>query len=311
MEVFRLLRHALSTGVGCALLSACAGSLPLGGAPNGTASNDLRPLSGNKTFYYTGEEQLFTVPRGVTRMTVVARGAAGGGPTRAGRGGRIYAQIPVKPGEKFYIFVGGAGSGINGGYNGGAHGGTGDYSEGFGGGGASDVREGGVSSADRILVAGGGGGQGAIYNHASGVGGKGGGSTAGAGGCPGGSSSCNRCGGYGGGGGTQSAGGLGGAGGVCFTGSGNNGANGVIADGGTGGSHGYGSGGGTCGGGGGGGGHYGGGGGGAGSTYNYYYGGGGGGGGGSSYIEASAIKFHSWSGWKNATGNGLIVFSWQ
>jgi len=35
-----------------------------------------------------------------------------------------------------------------------------------------------------------------------------------------------------------------------------------------------------------------------------------GGGGGSSYIEPSARKYESWQGWKTATGNGLVVFSW-
>ncbi len=66
-------------------------------------------------------------------------------------------------------------------------------------------------------------------------------------------------------------------------------------------------------GGGGGGGYYGAGGGGAGAVFyyeGYIGGGGGGGGGGSSYIEPRASKFESWHGWKNATGNGLVVISW-
>lgn len=58
----------------------------------------------------------------------------------------------------------------------------------------------------------------------------------------------------------------------------------------------------------------GGGGGGAGSyLYSYRYGcaaSGGGGGGGSSYVEPSAKNFRQWQGWKNATGDGLIVLSW-
>jgi hypothetical protein len=36
-----------------------------------------------------------------------------------------------------------------------------------------------------------------------------------------------------------------------------------------------------------------------------------GGGGGSSYAEPSAINFRTWGGWKNANGNGLVVFSWK
>ncbi|MFY9720345.1 MAG: hypothetical protein WAK16_11965 [Candidatus Cybelea sp.] len=60
---------------------------------------------------------------------------------------------------------------------------------------------------------------------------------------------------------------------------------------------------GTAGGGGGGGGYYGGGGG--EGAVGYW-----GGGGGSSYVERSATDVHFWDGWKNATGNGLVVFSW-
>ena len=51
------------------------------------------------------------------------------------------------------------------------------------------------------------------------------------------------------------------------------------------------------------------GGGGAGGGGGYY--GGGGGGGGSSYVEPSAIKSRVWPGWKDATGDGLIVIDWQ
>ncbi|MFY9665140.1 MAG: hypothetical protein WAK19_11895 [Candidatus Cybelea sp.] len=59
-------------------------------------------------------------------------------------------------------------------------------------------------------------------------------------------------------------------------------------------------------GGGGGGGYYGGGGGGGGG----FAANGGGGGGGSSYVEPIAIEPRMWQGWKNATGDGLVVFSW-
>jgi hypothetical protein len=37
---------------------------------------------------------------------------------------------------------------------------------------------------------------------------------------------------------------------------------------------------------------------------------GGGGGGGSSYIEPSALTQHQWRGWKDATGDGVIVIRW-
>jgi len=56
----------------------------------------------------------------------------------------------------------------------------------------------------------------------------------------------------------------------------------------------------------------GGGGGGGGAGYASLYGGcGGGGGGGSSFAEPSARAVRMWPGWHSATGDGLVVFSWQ
>jgi hypothetical protein len=298
MISLRFSRCAFSVCV-AALLSACNGSSPLTGMPSGISST-VPAATGSKTFKYTGAEQSFNVPIGVQKLTIIALGAAGASSSHSnrGHGGRVHAVIRVKPGETLNIFVGGAGSGTSGGFN--------------GGGGASDVRESGDQLANRILVAGGGGGQGAINEHLSGVGGQGGGSIGGAGGCVQGSSGsgCSKCGGGGGDGGTQSAGGQGGAGGQCFTGSGTQGENGALGIGGDGSAEGSGNGA-TSPGGGGGGGYYGGGGGGSGYTYNYYDGGGGGGGGGSTYIERHAITVKAWQGWKNATGNGLVVFDWK
>jgi hypothetical protein len=34
------------------------------------------------------------------------------------------------------------------------------------------------------------------------------------------------------------------------------------------------------------------------------------GGGGSSWAKSSVADFRTWAGWKNATGDGLVVFSW-
>ncbi|MFY9666130.1 MAG: hypothetical protein WAK19_16915, partial [Candidatus Cybelea sp.] len=67
-----------------------------------------------------------------------------------------------------------------------------------------------------------------------------------------------------------------------------------------------------CPGAGGGGGYYGGGGGGGGAgEYASVYGGAGGaGGGGSSWAKSSVADFRTWGGWKDATGDGLVVFSW-
>ncbi|MGA8099734.1 MAG: hypothetical protein WB810_13855 [Candidatus Cybelea sp.] len=89
-----------------------------------TPTNRISPavLSHHRTFLYTGAEQNFKVPNGVTRVTVVARGAAGGG-YPGSRGGRVFAVIPVTSGERLAIFVGGAGSWPRGGFDGGAKGG--------------------------------------------------------------------------------------------------------------------------------------------------------------------------------------------
>ena len=104
---------ALCIGVAAALLAGCGGSqLPI--AARGATSNGTDSLPYHKTFKYTGKEQTFAVPAGVTSIAVVvARGAAGGGVgnyrSRSGLGGRVYGVLPVIPGETLYVFVGGAG----------------------------------------------------------------------------------------------------------------------------------------------------------------------------------------------------------
>lgn len=317
MRAFEFSRGALGMSVVATLLSACGGSsMP---QTNSEAANDLSALKSSKTFKYTGKEQTFKVPAGVTQLAVVALGGEGAGfsvyPSTAapGRPGRVYAIIPVHPGEKLYVFVGG--SGTHGGFNGGGAGGSNDYNgsyTGNPGGGASDVRKGGDTINDRIIVAAGGGGAGnavRAYNYS--FGGNGGGLA----GRPGGAGSSDS--GGGGGGGTQRQGGSGGAGGPgCGTSCGDkgqpgeNGALGVGGGGGGGASNDFY----TAGGGGGGGGYYGGGGGGGGgnqSCYRYCGSQSGGGGGGSSYVEPSAIKSRMWTGWKAKKRDGLVVFSWN
>ena len=78
------------------------------------------------------------VPAGVTTVSFDAKGASGGGASgsqgsrvTAGPGGEVKATIPVTPGQKLGIFVGGdgadgvsTGDGGTGGYNGGASGGA-------------------------------------------------------------------------------------------------------------------------------------------------------------------------------------------
>jgi hypothetical protein len=121
-------------------------------------------------FNYTGGEQIYTVPPGVTLLTVVANGAIGGGVLTGFEGGAvtITAYLPVTPNEQLFTEVGQPGA-VGGGstFGGGGAPGAG-YSAAASGGGATDVRTcsetatacpGGVSSAaSRLIVAGGGGG---------------------------------------------------------------------------------------------------------------------------------------------------------
>jgi hypothetical protein len=294
-------------GAALALLAGCAGRDGSSATPSIVAAPASIPHS--RTFLYTGKAQVFKVPAHVTEINVVARGAAGAGGTYTsgdlyfGRGGRVYATIPVRPGETLHVFVGGEAHGSItrtfslGGFNGGGNG-----CAAYGGGGASDVRRGGDRLSDRVLVAAGGGGQGFAADSVPppDFGGAGGGKIGETGG-PG------FDGGAGGAGGTQSKGGSGGAGG---NGGGKSGHDGALGRGGAGGCgvrtttgvSGYKG----WGGGGGGGGYYGGGGGGGGGVLLA----GGGGGGGSSWAEHSAMNFRTWPGWKKADGNGLVVLSW-
>jgi hypothetical protein len=297
-------RYAVSVSAIVTLLAGCAGASDVTAPLAEGASRAAAPHQ--RTFYYVDKLQRFKVPAGVSSITVVARGAAGGAAASQARGGRVFAVVPVRPKETLYVYVGGAGIGSIGGFNGGASGGNeGVHCSGYGGGGATDIREGGRALADRIIVSGGAGGSGGNCYLGGGAGGKGGGKTGGAGAVGGDGS--QYYGGGGGGGGTQSAGGNGGGSGTGSLGYGDPGADGSLAVGGAGGAGQYGGG----GGGGGGGGYYGGGGGGAGGVgTSDELGGGGGGGGGSSYVEPSATRSRMWQGWWRASSNGLVVISW-
>jgi len=185
-----------------ASVAIAAGVALVGAGPAGAAPTSV-------TFDYTGTNQTWVVPAGVTEITVDLSGAQGGDNAAngcsdfGGLGGRTVAVLPVTPGDTLTIVVGGRGGGSNdtgqgvGGFNGGGDAGVTALLNiyGAGGGGASDVRIGGSSLADRVIIGGGGGGVGAACTGA-GNGGDGGGAdgTAGVGG---------------GGGGTQSAGGAG------------------------------------------------------------------------------------------------------
>ena len=193
------------------------------------------------TYDYTGSEQTFTVPSGASSIQIETWGAQGGGgepcsgsiEDDGGLGGYTIGTLAVTPGEVLNIFVGEKPTTVNGGSGPGGFNGGGDHGRYAGaGGGASDVRRGGITLADRIIVAGGGGGGNAgCPDHGSG--GAGGGLT-GDTGLTGGNSFVA------GGGGTASSGGAGGG----------DGSDGALGVGGTGGYHVAGGGGGYYGGGG-------------------------------------------------------------
>ncbi len=112
----------------------------------------------SQTFSYTGSAQTFTVPAGVTSITIETFGAQGGAgmASNVNYGGYSKGTFSVTPSAILNVYAGGQPTGITGGFNGG---GTGE-SSGLGGGGATDVRTAGNTLNDRIIVAGGGGGAG-------------------------------------------------------------------------------------------------------------------------------------------------------
>ncbi|ADB53573.1 glycine-rich protein [Conexibacter woesei] len=262
----------------------------------------------------------FTVPAGVTSVSIDAIGGQGGGalqtpPFRCqgGAGSRVRGTMTVTPGQSFWVVVGGAGGDAMppaqssaGGYNGGGNGRSEQWGSG-GGGGASDIRTlpvgSGLTPTDsRLLVAGGGGGAGGDNRDAC-PGGGAGGATPGAG----------HEGAFGttaGQPGTQSAGGARGLSALCTTPVPST--DGALGFGGIGAYESQSNG--LCSGsgGGGGGGRYGGGGGGA-SQLSLFYGGGGGGA-GSNYTSPArignvAITTAVWER-TNPPLNGSITIDW-
>jgi len=150
--------------------------LPLGAAGLAAQALTTAPAAqaapAATTFTYTGSEQDYTVPAGVSAVTITAVGAPGGTGAVGGAAGRngasVTATVPLPPGTStLYVEVGGAGmtatsdlSPTAGGFNGGGSGEIGGT-----GGGASDVRTCSMSTCTdlnandtRLVVAGGGGG---------------------------------------------------------------------------------------------------------------------------------------------------------
>jgi hypothetical protein len=255
-----------------------------GSSAGGTLHAGFRITAPIAAFASTGATQTFTVPAGVSSVTIIANGAGGGGANAYAGGSGISetGTFAVSAGEKLRVVVGGAG-------------GCSSYGA-CGGGGGSFVY---VTGAANPLVAAAGGGGSSPNNGFAGGGGNtgtdgggGGGlyTSSGGSGGGGGSGSAAVYGDWGGGGG---GGGFNGRGGDGYggAGSGDGGGGGTLTDGFGGGS---GNGGGSDGGfgGGGGGGTYG-----AGGGGGYCGGGGGGagyGGGGGSFNSGSS----------QSTGNG-------
>ena len=182
---------------------------------------------GTATFSTAGSSS-WTVPAGVTSVTVKAWSGGGGGsygtPGVGVGGGFAQGTITVTPLETLTVYVGGGGgaggggSGGAGGTNGGGAGGNGYVPSGIwsggGGGGYSAV----TRSSTYLVQAGGGGGGGSSDAYSSGGGGAGGAGTSsagGAGGSKGGSGHTGTA-------GSLNTGGAGGAAG-CYTGAGGGG----------------------------------------------------------------------------------------
>jgi len=259
---------------------------------NGSQASVQATASGSQGFAYTGTNQSFTVPEGVTEMQVYIRGGAGGANQynygSPGKGAYVTTVLAVTPGETLTVVVGAKGqqASNNSVFGGGAGGGNTSWYSSTGGG-ASDIRQGGDTLSDRVIVAGGGGGSNGFS-----VGGDGG-TPNGGDGAPASVSYPNAQGGRGG---TQTSGGLGGspAGYPCYTATGASGTPGL------GGQGGFDS---PAAGSGGGGGYYGGGGGGSGCN-------GGAGGGGSSWVNSTVTSSTSYSLATAATFAGCVELAW-
>jgi hypothetical protein len=128
------------------------------------------------TFGYTGGEQTFVVPAGVTQLHMVLVGGHGGeGGVPGGVAAEVVADLSVTPAQTLYVEVGGVGEDSGGGGEGGFNGGAAGGSAAGGGGGASDIRllpfSSGLISDTRLIVAGGAGGGGGNGEDFGGTGG--------------------------------------------------------------------------------------------------------------------------------------------
>ena len=173
-----------------------------------------------KTFTYTGGNQSWTAPAGMTSVDVEVGGSRGG--ASGGNGGVVTAKLSVTPGQTYIIVCGGNTSNYGFGGTGGT--GSGGYSPGGQGGGLSGIFFSSVAGGNARIIAGGGGG-GSGTGHTGGSGGGLSGSNGGY--TSGGDMGVRAVGGTGGGsgsGGTGGAGATDGGPGSGCTGTGCNGA---------------------------------------------------------------------------------------
>ncbi|WP_405789629.1 Ig-like domain-containing protein [Streptomyces sp. NBC_01367] len=182
MSIFRAKTAVAAgvTGLLAAVLVAAPATAEPAGAPSPCGAGGTFTASPPTCTYTAVGTDTFTVPEGVSAVTVDVFGAEGGSAAGfvtpnppnegapGGLGGETRAGLAVSAGQNLQITVGGAGSSGSsrrgeyarpggtghGAGGGGAHGGGGS------GGGATDVRVGAFGPADRVLVAGGGGGAG-------------------------------------------------------------------------------------------------------------------------------------------------------
>ena len=130
------------TAIGSSLSGANYSVTAASNTPNYYAESYNTVIVGTQTINYTGAITTFTVPSGVTKMTIDTRGASGGntGGKTGGNGARMVGDFTVTPGQVLKVLVGGSGS-------------TGTYAA--GGGGGTFVTD---NTNNPLCIAGGGGG---------------------------------------------------------------------------------------------------------------------------------------------------------
>jgi hypothetical protein len=147
LSIFSVILFTINSNGQCPTIS-CNSSIIVGADSNncGAIVNFIPPVgvdtcgNSSQTFNYTGSIQTFTVPSGVTSITVDAYGAqGGGGNNNGGLGARIKGDVVVTPGQQINILVGQMGQ----------------SNYGYGGGGGSFVA---TTTNTPLIVAGGGGG---------------------------------------------------------------------------------------------------------------------------------------------------------